>query len=223
MFKVNGFYALACRCCGIACKKLLTSYYSPHFALTCTFAQRDSSLKVHPQQAKAEVKAKNFFDIRTFCELYRLLPPANEVWGKVIFLHLFVILFTGGGGIPACLACPHQGDPLPRRHPCQGNPPFCQGDPPAKEIPPPRKPPVPRRPPNFFFAFFYLQFFYIYSFPFFKNFNQLFHHLVNTPLPMVNVRAVRILLECILVLWSYWLSRSLPLGVNGPLRYHHLK
>ena len=26
-----------------------------------------------------------------------LLPPANEVWGKVIFLHLFVILFTGGG------------------------------------------------------------------------------------------------------------------------------
>ena len=27
------------------------------------------------------------------------LPPANEVWGKVIFLHLFVILFTGGGGV----------------------------------------------------------------------------------------------------------------------------
>ena len=25
------------------------------------------------------------------------LPPANEVWGKVIFLHMFVILFTGGG------------------------------------------------------------------------------------------------------------------------------
>ena len=25
-----------------------------------------------------------------------LLPPANEVWSKVIFLHLFVILFTGG-------------------------------------------------------------------------------------------------------------------------------
>ena len=23
------------------------------------------------------------------------LPPANEVWGKVIFLHQFVILFTG--------------------------------------------------------------------------------------------------------------------------------
>ena len=27
-----------------------------------------------------------------------LLPPANEVWGKVIFLHLFVILFTSVGG-----------------------------------------------------------------------------------------------------------------------------
>ena len=26
-----------------------------------------------------------------------LLPPANEVWGKVIFLHMSVILFTGGG------------------------------------------------------------------------------------------------------------------------------
>ena len=27
-----------------------------------------------------------------------LLPPANEVWGKVMFLHLCVILFTWGGG-----------------------------------------------------------------------------------------------------------------------------
>ena len=27
---------------------------------------------------------------------YHVLPPANEVWGKVIFLHLSVILFTGG-------------------------------------------------------------------------------------------------------------------------------
>ena len=31
-----------------------------------------------------------------------LLPPANEVWGKVIFLHLFVILFTGG----VCVVAP---------------------------------------------------------------------------------------------------------------------
>ena len=34
--------------------------------------------------------------------LLLLLPPANEVWGKVIFLHLFVILFTGG----ACVVAP---------------------------------------------------------------------------------------------------------------------
>ena len=25
------------------------------------------------------------------------LPPANEVWGKVMFLHMSVILSTGGG------------------------------------------------------------------------------------------------------------------------------
>ena len=57
--------------------------------------------------------------------LFLFLPPANEVLGKVIFLHLSVILFTGGwypsmhcrwypsmprsrslggSGIPACLA-----------------------------------------------------------------------------------------------------------------------
>ena len=39
-----------------------------------------------------------------------LLPPANEVWGKIIFLHLFVILFTGGGawsweGVPGPGGC----------------------------------------------------------------------------------------------------------------------
>ena len=31
--------------------------------------------------------------------VWLLLLPANEVWGKVIFLHLFVILFTGGRGL----------------------------------------------------------------------------------------------------------------------------
>ena len=39
-----------------------------------------------------------------------LLAPANEVWGKVIFLHLFVILFTGGGGLSASV---HAGIPPP--------------------------------------------------------------------------------------------------------------
>ena len=32
------------------------------------------------------------------------LPPKNKVWGKVIFLHPFVILFTGGvPGLGGCL------------------------------------------------------------------------------------------------------------------------
>ena len=33
---------------------------------------------------------------------FELLPPANEVWGKVIFLHLPVILFTGRVSLSAC-------------------------------------------------------------------------------------------------------------------------
>ena len=35
--------------------------------------------------------------ISLYVRTFALLPPANKVWGKVIFLHLFVILFTGGG------------------------------------------------------------------------------------------------------------------------------
>ena len=60
--------------------------------------------------------------ISTSAVLFSYLPPANEVWGKVIFLHLSVILFTGGGGaipaciaggIPACLAAGLQGGGIP--------------------------------------------------------------------------------------------------------------
>ena len=32
----------------------------------------------------------------------KLLPPANEVWGKVMFLHLSVSHLLTGGCIPAC-------------------------------------------------------------------------------------------------------------------------
>ena len=42
------------------------------------------------------------------------LPPANEVWGKVIFLHLSVILFTGGStwkGTPPGRYTPRQVRP----------------------------------------------------------------------------------------------------------------
>ena len=49
-------------------------------------------------------------------DMQGLLPPANEVWGKVMFLYLCVILFTVGGGLPNPPGCrppglgrPHQG------------------------------------------------------------------------------------------------------------------
>ena len=38
----------------------------------------------------------HWLKIFTRLRMRNMLPPANEVWGKVIFLHLFVILFTGG-------------------------------------------------------------------------------------------------------------------------------
>ena len=80
--------------------------------------------------------------VRHVSTISYLLPPANEVWGKVIFLHLFVILFTEGGsstvhvGIPPLLPRrpPTKETPLPRRPRCQGNPPG-QGDPLARRPP----------------------------------------------------------------------------------------
>ena len=59
------------------------------------------------------------------------LPPANEVWGKVIFLYLSVILFTGGGGtwigtshgqVPPRAGTPPAGHPH-QVHPRQVHPP----------------------------------------------------------------------------------------------------
>ena len=54
----------------------------------------------------------------------RFLPPANEVWGKVIFLHLFVILFTGGSAYTPWSRHPSPrdqgpGTPPGSRHPLQ--------------------------------------------------------------------------------------------------------
>ena len=71
----------------------------------------------------------------------------NEVVAKVIFLHLFVILFTGGDGSPVGRT------PLPGRTPCQGeHPPRtrppCQGEPPPGPDPPARENLPRTRPPN---------------------------------------------------------------------------
>ena len=53
-----------------------------------------------------------------------LLPPANEVWGKVMFLHLSVILFTGGGESAPLHAGIHSPgrDTTLGRHPLGRNP-----------------------------------------------------------------------------------------------------
>ena len=36
--------------------------------------------------------------VLTCTEAYNSLPPINEVWGKVMFLYLCVILYTEGAG-----------------------------------------------------------------------------------------------------------------------------
>ena len=102
-----------------------------------------------------------------------LLPPVNEVWGKVMFLQVSVILLTGWVGV--CLSA-------------------CWDTTPQEAHPP-----------------FFLNFFSIIFQNYFSIFDQLFYHLFHTtiiqpppttpppttpPVPMVNERAVRILLEC---------------------------
>ena len=65
--------------------------------------------------------------------MHSFLPPANEVWGKVIFLHLFVILFTGGVS-----ASVHAGIPPPRsRHPPGADTPLGVDTPLGADTPPP--------------------------------------------------------------------------------------
>ena len=102
------------------------------------------------------------------------LPPANEVWGKLMFLHLCVILFTGGSVQPAWMQTPSQGwtdhpPPRMRIRPELGRPPpRMQTPPPGWEDPPRCNPP--------------------------RGVGQ------TPPTDTVNKRAVRILLECILLL-----------------------
>ena len=129
------------------------------------------------------------------------LLPANEVWGKVIFLHLFVILFTGGvpGQVP-----PRQVHPQTRcippdqvHPPGSGTPPQTRytpwaGTPPRDQVPPrPGTPPDQVHPPP-------------------NQVHPLGRYTPPSRYPppweqcmlgdMGNKWAVRILLECILVL-----------------------
>ena len=114
------------------------------------------------------------------------LPPQRS-WGKVMFLHVSVILFTGGC-LPQCmLGYSPRGDPSggdPHEDPPRKTP----GGPPQEDRTPPRKtePPLEdtRKTPQ-----------------------------EDTPLEQCmlgdtgNMRAVRILLECILVMSKFWYMR----------------
>ena len=65
------------------------------------------------------------------------LPPANEVWGKVIFLHLFVILFTGGEYLDRYTTTPGPGTPPGTRYtPPQTGSPIGPVTPPRPGTPP---------------------------------------------------------------------------------------
>ena len=106
-----------------------------------------------------------------------LLPPANEVWGKVIFLHVSVILLTGGSTwvgtprgryTPLGRYTPQAGTPPGQVHPLDRYTPWT-GTPPRQVHPPGQVHLPPGTPPG------------------------------NACWDMVNKRMVRILLECILV------------------------
>ena len=61
--------------------------------------------------------------IQTHQNKRNLLPPANDIWDKVMFLHLSVILFTGGGVYPSM----QWGRHPPDRHPPRQTTPPPQG------------------------------------------------------------------------------------------------
>ena len=51
-----------------------------------------------------------------------VLPPANEVWGKIIVIHLSVILFMGRGCLPHCML--EYKPPDTHTHPWTNTPPL---------------------------------------------------------------------------------------------------
>ena len=111
--------------------------------------------------------------------LSNIYPPANEVWGKVVFLQVSVILSTGGVCLGACWEIPSPRRPPPGNPPTRETP--YQGGPPAKEAPlPGRHPPTKETPPIFFFIFFpffpffliFFIFFHFFLFLFFPSFFQ---------------------------------------------------
>ena len=75
----------------------------PKTAVLITDGDPQEMYKCQEQSKAAYRDGINLFIVGTYFICYRrnprpLLPPANEVWDKVTFLHLCVILFTGRGG-----------------------------------------------------------------------------------------------------------------------------
>ena len=64
--------------------------------------------------------------------LHNIFTGRNEVVAKVIFLHLFVILFTGGVSVSVHTGIPH---PPGSRHPLEQTPPRSRHSPPEQTPP----------------------------------------------------------------------------------------
>ena len=72
------------------------------------------------------------------------LPPANEVWGKVVFLHLFVILFTEGGSASVHAGIPPRDQAPPGTDTPSGAATLTQEQTPPTRHPPPEQTHTPR-------------------------------------------------------------------------------
>ena len=110
------------------CQKRKITTYSARFVIT----EKRRQFNTHVTSFIAVRIPKSIFIMKTGQD--KFLPPANEVWGKVIFLHLSVILFTvGEGGLPQGMLgfapppeqTPHPGSrhPLEQTHPWSRHPP----------------------------------------------------------------------------------------------------
>ena len=67
-----------------------------------TMSSATTSSFLYVKIIDANVKKFAYDQQSLLAKFYIFLPPANEVWGKVMFKHLSVMLFTGRGCIPAC-------------------------------------------------------------------------------------------------------------------------
>ena len=118
---------------------------------------------------------------RTLIPIY-IFTGRNEVVAKVMFLQLCVILFTGGVS--------GRENPPGRRTPWKENPPEEKPPLPIEEPPGRRTPPLGGRPPRK------------------ENPLEGDPREREPPRHTVNERSVRILLECILVIWMQPMSNQ---------------